>query len=114
MPPERERQFDLIAIASANTLQWARETGIALERIEPVVPFVETDFGLAAWLFLDTEERILLYRSNGTDHTISTQFRSQLASAGYPAEWLNLVSFYFGSKERVDLEYQGSYFNFLR
>src|SRR5256885_7381781 len=32
-----------------------RSLGVALQRIEPVVPFVETDFSLEAWLFFDTE-----------------------------------------------------------
>jgi hypothetical protein len=44
IPPERARQFEMIGTASNKTLQWAAHQLLPLERIEPVVPFVETDF----------------------------------------------------------------------
>jgi hypothetical protein len=114
MPAERARQFDLIAVASDKTLQWARERGIALEHIEPVVPFVETDFSLEAWLFLDTEDHIQSYHSDGTAEDVVAKFRAELTMAGYPDEWAPLVACHFGSKELVDREYRGSYYLFLR
>ena len=114
VPPERSRQFDLIEKASAKTLRWAADQAIPLERIEPVVPFVETDFSLSAWLFFDTEASVSLFRSNGTSDKVVAQFRSDLADSSYPAEWLSLVVCYFASKEVVDRDYQGSYFYFLR
>ena len=114
MTPERERQFDLIAVASDGMLRWARAQGIALERIEPVVPFVETDFSLDAWLFLDTEGRIREYQTTGSAVALVEQFRRELATAGYPEEWLRLVRCHFASREVVDRDYQGSYFYFLR
>ncbi len=114
IPPERQRQFDLIAAASTSTLKWARQEGISLERIEPVVPFVETDFSLSAWLFLDTEAHIQNYRSDGTADRLVAKVLSELMSAGYPAEWCSLVTYYFGSKEVVDRDYEGNYFYFLR
>ena len=48
IPPERQRQFDVIAAASALTLKLAHQNCVSLETIEPVVPFVETDFSLSA------------------------------------------------------------------
>ena len=114
IPPERQRQFDVIAAASALTLKWAHQNCVSLETIEPVVPFVETDFSLSAWLFVDTEARLGTYRSDGTAGRLIDQFLSDLTDAGYPAEWISLVTCYFGSKEIVDRDHEGSYFFFLR
>lgn len=114
IPPERERQFDLIAVATEKMLQWARVRNIGLEYIYPSLPFVETDFSLDAWLFLDTEDRIAQYRAEGIANEMIARFLAELAMAGYPSEWSNLVTCYFASKEVVDREYQGSYYFFLR
>ncbi len=114
MPPERQRQFDLIEIASDATLLWARVSGRSLEKIYPVVPFVETDFSLDAWLFVDTESRISEYQADGTADAIASEFRSQLEKVAYPADWLQQVSCHFASKEIVDRDYEGSYYYFLR
>lgn len=114
LPPERARQFDVIERASAKTLQWAADQSIPLRRIVPVVPFVETDFSLNAWLFLETQDQIEQFHADGTVDEIVAQFRSDLAGSGYPTGWLQLVVCRFGSKEVVDRDYQGSYFYFLR
>ena len=114
IPPERERQFNLIAVASDATLNSVRASGRALEYIYPVVPFVETGFSLDAWFFVDTESTLRQYQSDGTASALESSFRAELAKAGYPAEWLQSVRCHYGSKEVVDCEYQGSYYNFLR
>lgn len=114
IPPERGLQFDLIAKASEDTLRWAKDREISLEHIEPVVPFVETDFSLDAWLFLDTEGRIRRYRLDGTANRLAAQFRADLADVRYPNEWLRLVTCHLGSKEVVDRDCEGSYYMFLR
>ncbi len=66
IPAERKLQFDLIELASTSILSWADENGIPLKHIYPIVPFVETDFSLDAWLFLDTESRVYEYKTDGT------------------------------------------------
>ncbi len=114
IPPDRKRQFDLIEAASNATRNWAQANGRSLEFIYPVVPFVETDFSLDAWLFVDTESRIREYHTNGTAGALESEFRAALSKVGYPAEWLEQVSCHFGSKETLDRDYQGSYFYFLR
>ncbi len=114
IPPERGRQFDLIEVASNAMLDRARASGKSLESIYPVVPFVETDFSLDAWLFVDTESRVREYQADGTSEALCAEFRGELAKAGYPAEWLQKVSCHFGSKEVVDRDFEGSYFYFLR
>jgi hypothetical protein len=65
VPPEGAPQFDLIEAATGATLHWAERKGHSLEHIYPVVPSVDTDFSLDAWLFLDTEERIRECSQNG-------------------------------------------------
>jgi hypothetical protein len=114
VPPERERQFDLIEAASQAMINWAHANGTSLEHIYPVVPFVETDFSLDAWLFVDTEARIHQYRSDGTAQIMESHLRQALADVGYPDQWLRQVAFHFGSKEVVDRDYEGSYYHFLR
>ncbi len=114
IPPERGRQFGMFAQASEGTLRWAERHGIPLEHIEPVVPFVETDWSLDAWLFLDTEDRIRRYQFDGTADEVAAQFLAHLAGVGYPKEWLRLVTCHFGSREIVDRDYEGSYALFLR
>lgn len=114
IPPERSRQFDLIEMASARTLEWASKASIPLKHIEPVVPFVETDFSLDAWLFFDTEANVEVFSSDGSADKVAAQFRTSLAESGYPAEWLSLVVCHFASKEVVDRDYQGSFYYFLR
>jgi len=114
IPPERERQFDLIAVASEATIKSVRASGRTLEYIYPVVPFVEADFSLDAWLFVDTESTLRQYQSGETASALAAEFRAELAKAGYPALWLQGVRCHFGSKEVVDRDYEGSYYNFLR
>jgi hypothetical protein len=114
IPPERERQFDLIAAASEATIKDARASGLALEYIYPVVPFVETDVSLDAWLFVDTEKTLREYQSGGTADALASKFRAGLAKVGYRNDWLEGVRCHFGSKEVVDRDFQGSYYNFLR
>jgi hypothetical protein len=114
IPPERERQFDLIAAGSEATIKAARASGLALECIYPVVPFVETDFSLDAWLFVDTESTLRQYESGGTAGFLASEFLSDLAKVGYPNDWLQGVRCHFGSKEVVDRDFEGSYYNFLR
>jgi hypothetical protein len=114
MPPERQRQFDLIEVASNATLLWALASGRLLEQIYPVVPFVETDFSLHAWPFVDTETRIREYQADGTADALVSEFCVQLAKVGYPPGWLQQVSCHFGSKEIVDRDYEGNYYYFLR
>jgi hypothetical protein len=114
IPPDRQRQFDLIEIASLATIEWARKNGKTLEHISPVVPFVETDFSLGAWLFVDTDSRVEEYLNDGTAGSIESEFRAALSKANYPTDWLKEVKCYFASKETVDRDYKGSYFYFTK
>jgi hypothetical protein len=114
IPPKRQRQFDLIEVASNATLLWAQASGKSLEHIYPVVPFVETYFSLDAWLYVDTESRIREYQADGTADALVSEFRTELAKAGYPPDWLQQVSCHFGSKEIVDRDCEGNYYYFLR
>jgi hypothetical protein len=114
IPPERSLQFDAIERASVKTLDWASGQSIPLRHIEPVVPFVETDFGLDAWLFFESESQVARFQADGTSETVIARFHSDLADSGYRSEWLPRVICHFGSKEVVDRDHQGSYYYFLR
>jgi hypothetical protein len=110
IPAERSRQFQLIERARTSLLTWARAESIPLEHVEYVVPFVETDFSLSAWLFYADESNVRTFESDGTSGRVTQRFQQALAEAGYPAHWLPLVECRFASKEEVDKDYEGSWF----
>ncbi len=114
IPPDRSRQFDYIKAAIRDTLLWAEKEAVPLVRIEPIVPFVETDFSLFVWLFFDTEAHVDQLRRDGTAQNAGLHFCAELQRAGYPTAWQSLVSYDFSSKELVDRQYMGNYFYFLR
>jgi hypothetical protein len=114
IPPERARQFDLIEVASTRTLDWAKSQRLALVYIYPVVPFVETDFSLEAWLFVDEEQRLRTYQADGTAPRLADRFKLELKVANYPKEWCTLVTCSYASKEVVDRDFEGNYYYFLR
>ena len=114
IPKERKIQFELIEMATKSILNWAHVNDKSLVHIYPVLPFVETDFSLEAWLFLDTENRIDEYRIDGTLEVLKSRFMLELEEVDYPKVWLKSVSFHFDSKEKVDREYEGSFYYFLR
>ena len=114
IPLERARQFALINSALATTLAWAQNNLIPLEYIYPVVPFIDSDYSVAVWLFLDSEQRIREYQDGCVAESLKAKLRKELLNAGYPEEWLILVTFHFGSKEVVDRDFEGNYLFFLR
>jgi hypothetical protein len=114
IPPERERQFALIEVASTRTLEWAKSQGLALVHIYPVVPFVETNFSLDAWLFVDEEQRLRTYQADGSAQCLADRFRLELEVANYPKEWCALVTCSYATKEVVDRDFEGNYYYFLR
>jgi hypothetical protein len=114
IPAERSRQFELIEAARKRLLKWTRAEGIPLQHVEFVVPFVETDFSLSAWLFYADESNVAVCEGDGTSVRVTQRFQVELAEAGYPADWLSLVECRFASKEVVDRDYEGSYYYFVR
>jgi hypothetical protein len=114
MSTARQTQFDHLDAAKKQLLEWAGENGVSLARVEFVVPFVETDFGAAVWLFYQDDAQVMAFDQDGTTSRAQAQFLSFLEQAGYPAEWLPDVAFYIDSQENIDRNYQGSYFYRLR
>ena len=95
-------------------LKWARAEDIPLEHVEFVVPFVEADFSLSAWIFYSDESSVAAFERDGTSGRVTQRFQVELAEAGYPADWLLLVVCRFASKEVVDRDYEGSYYYYVR
>jgi hypothetical protein len=104
----------LCEAASKRLLKWARAEGIPLQHVEFVVPFVETNFSLSAWLFYADEFSVAAFEGDGTSARVTQRFQVELAEAGYPTDWLSLVQCRFASKEVVDRDYEGSYYYFVR
>ena len=114
IPPERRKQFDLVEVARKAVLEWARAELIPLEHIEYVVPFVETDFSLWAVFFYSTRNQVVVAQGDGTSRRVFDRIKQALEKVGYPEEWLELVTCHFASKEEVDENYEGEYYNYVR
>jgi hypothetical protein len=114
IPAQRRAQFRLIEAGRKRLLKATRADGIRLEHVEFVVPFVETDFSLSAWLFYRTQEDVKTYASDGTSEGLKVRLGAELSAVGYPPEWLPLVSFRFASKQEVDGRFKGSYYYCVR
>ena len=110
----RDEQFAYIETARASILQWARERGIPLHRIEFVAPFVDTNFGLSSWFFYETDEQLRCAGDMGWPDHLDTHFIEALRVLGYAPEWLSNVRFFYDSHENVVNHYEGSYFYRLR
>lgn len=114
IPSERSKQFRLIKAGRKRVLRWARSESVPIEHVEYVVPFVETDFGLSAWLFYTTQLQVQSLQNDGTSRRVEAGLRQALAEVGYPAEWLSLIECQFASKEEVDRDYERSYYSYVR
>jgi hypothetical protein len=114
IPRERSKQFELIEAGRKRILQWARSEAVPLEHVEYVVPFVETDFGLSAWLFYTTQLHVQSLQNDGTSKRVEERLCQVLAELGYPTAWISQVECRFASKEEVDRDYERSYYNYVR
>jgi len=45
---------------------------------------------------------------------VQDAFLKILQDDGYPAQWMAAVRFDYDSRERVDREFEGSYYNYFR
>ena len=110
----RDEQFAYIEAARTSILQRARERGIPLQRMEFVVPFVDTDFGLSAWFFYETDEQLRRAGDTGWPNQLETHFTEALRVLGYAPDWLSNVEFFYDLHENVFINYKGSYFYRVR
>ncbi len=107
-------QFEYIENARHTILSWARSQQIPLHRVEYVVPFVDMDFSLSAWLFFETDDQLRQQRTIRRLATIKNTFKGILQSLGYAPEWIREIGFVFDSHENVERNYEGNYFYRLR
>ena len=110
----RDEQFAIIDKARGIILAWAHAEGIPLNRIEFVVPFVATDFGLSTWFFYESEAHRQQSERMGWSPKLKKAFARILSAEGYSTDWLPAVDFVFDSHENVVTNYHGSYFYRLR
>jgi hypothetical protein len=110
----RDEQFAYIETAKGNVLAWAKKQGIPLVRVEYVFPFVDTNFGLSAWFFYETDDQLQRSEAMGWPDRLVSRLTEVLEGLGYPAGWLSKISGYFDSHENVVRNYEGSYFYRLR
>jgi hypothetical protein len=114
MSNARQTQLDHLEAAKKQVVEWAIDNGVPLVQVEFVVPFVETDFGAAVWLFYQDDAQVTRFNEDGTTARVQQRFLSLVEEAGYPAEWLPDVAFYVDSQDNINRNYQGSYIYRLR
>ena len=95
-------------VAKARLLAWAAVNDVPLVKVEYTVPFLDTDFRLAVWLFYDTDANVVRLGADGTTASLQEEFLGLLADAGYLAEWIDGVSFVVDAHESVAHDYQDS------
>lgn len=110
----RAEQFGFIDAARKRLLKWVDAQRVPLVHVEFVVPFVEDDFSLAAWLFYDTDASAGIYGADGTTAALQDKFLTMLRELGYAEQWIAKVDFVADSHENVVRNYEGSYFYRLR
>ncbi|HEU5115880.1 MAG TPA: hypothetical protein VFT74_04320 [Isosphaeraceae bacterium] len=104
----RDEQFALIETARDSLMRWAGAQRIPLHRMEYVVPFVDTNFGLSAWFFYKTDEQLRQAEENGWSDRLSACLVEVLRDLGYAPDWLWRIRFFFDSHENVLRHYEGS------
>ena len=114
MNEKRKLQFEIIEKVEPLVAQWSEDQDIKLDRIEVIVPFVESEFDLQVVFFLPTDSLLETYRQDRTIHNLEKKYLSCLKEHDYPQEWLERVTFEFDSKENVDRNYEGNYFYRMR
>jgi hypothetical protein len=77
----RAQQFSIIDAARKRLLEWAEARRIPLVRVEFVVPFVENDFSLGAWLFYDTGASVAIHEAHGVTAALRERFLAALRGA---------------------------------
>src|SRR5262245_8275256 len=110
----RDEQFSSIEAASASPLRWARRRSTPLHRIEFVVPFVDTNPGLTAWVFFEADDQLRRAGDLGWPVQLAAHFTGALRVLGYAPGWLSEVRFVYDSHEAVCRDYEGSHFYRLR
>ena len=113
IPKDRQRQFDHLAEAQARLFAWSECKRFPLYRVEFSVPFVATDFSAHVLLFLKTDAQVRA-ESGARVPEAQAVFIRALREAGYPEVHILLVTFEADSDERVQRDYEGSYFYRMR
>lgn len=114
IPEDRKRQFDRLEEARDRLAAWSKREGFPLHQVEVLVPFVPTDFRAHVLFFLQTDAQVRAESDRPRMPEAQEVFLGALRDVGYPEEHLRLVTFEVDSDERVNREFEGSYFARLR
>ena len=108
------RAFKIIDKAESKLVKWARRQRVPLDRVEFVAAFEEWSKSLGVYVFYKLDAEVERYAEDGTSKSIEDQFLVILRKLNYPFDKFPEVGFIFDSHERVEREYDGSYFRRLR
>jgi hypothetical protein len=112
----RQLQSEYLQTAKAGLRAWAEENAIPLANVAEITGADSGNgqFGAKIWLFFETDVQVTQFRFDGTKTRVQDAFLKILQDDGYPAQWLEAVTFDTESRERIDREFEGSTYNFFR
>lgn len=104
------RAFKIIDKARSKLLSWSRHGDTPIHRVEFIASFEEWSKSLGGFVFYERDADVERYAEDGTSKSIEDQFLDILKSLRYPFAKFPEVDFVFDSHERVEREYEGSYY----
>jgi len=106
--------WDIIDKAKVSILEWAKDQGSPIFRIEYVATFEDWDNGIEVIVFFDKDAE--KYRVENTCFIIKIRehYLHLLEELKYPFDKFPRITFLFDSDENVKKNYEGSYFYRLR
>ncbi len=91
----------------SNILGCACLSGIPLDRVEFIAPFVESSPRLTVWFFFETDDPLRDGPANRWSQRLMKTFTSILRLHGYDESRLSPIQFSLDSHENVVREYEG-------
>ena len=102
------RAFKIIEKARPILIDWGRE--IPVHRVEFIASFEEHSKSLGVFVFYERDADVARYAEDGTSRSVEDEFLEILRRLRYPFDKFPEVDFVFDSHERVEREYEGSYY----
>ena len=106
--------WNIINKAEVSTIEWSKEKGNPIFKIEFVATFEDWDNGIGVYIFFRNDKDKEKSESTGFHIKIKQYYLHLLEEFTYPFDKFPYVIFIFDSDENVRRKYEGSYFFRLR
>lgn len=106
--------WDIIDEAKVSIIEWAKDQGALIYRIEYVATFEDWDNGIEVYIFFRSDEEKEKLASTDFFSILKQHYLQLLGNLKYPFVKFPNIAFIFDSDENVVRNYEGSYFYRLR